>query len=143
MARVAYMLDRVLRWFGLHGNSVMALVVSGGIAGGCAVPGVMATRTLMDPKERIATLLVVPFMNCGAKLPVYAVLIAAFFAKHEARMLFILTILSWGFALFAAKLIRSTVLKGEKTPFVMELPPYRVPTFRGLLIHTWSGRGTM
>jgi ferrous iron transport protein B len=138
MARVAYMLDRVLRWFGLHGNSVMALIVSGGISGGCAVPGVMATRTLRDPKERIATLLVVPFMNCGAKLPVYAVLIAAFFPHNRARMLFILTMLSWGFALFAAKVIRSTVLKGPKTPFVMELPPYRAPTIKGLLIHTWE-----
>ncbi len=138
MARVAYMLDRILRWFGLHGNSVMALVVSGGISGGCAVPGVMATRTLRDPKERVATLLVVPFMNCGAKLPVYAVLIGAFFFHHRARMLFILTILSWFFALFAAKIIRSTVLRGPKTPFVMELPPYRLPTLGGLLIHTWE-----
>ena len=138
MARVAYMLDRVLRWFGLHGNSVMALIISGGISGGCAVPGVMATRTLRDPKERIATILVLPFMNCGAKLPVYAVLIAAFFAKNQAGVMFLLTILSWTFALFAAKLIRSTILKGTKTPFVMELPPYRCPTFQGLLIHTWE-----
>ena len=138
MARVAYMLDRVLRWFGLHGNSVMALLVSGGIAGGCAVPGVMATRTLKDPKERIATLLVVPFMNCGAKLPVFAMLIAAFFAEKEAGMMFIFTLLSWSFALFAAKMIRSTVLKGPKTPFVMELPPYRVPTLKGVIIHTWE-----
>jgi len=132
MARVAFMLDRVLRWFGLHGNSVMALIVSGGISGG------MAARTLRDPKERIATLLVVPFMNCGAKLPVYAVLIGAFFSEHKARMMFYLTLLSWGFALFAAKFIRATVLKGPKTPFVMELPPYRMPTLRGLLIHTWE-----
>ncbi|MGD9033820.1 MAG: ferrous iron transport protein B [Desulfobacteraceae bacterium] len=138
MARVAYMLDRVLSWFGLHGNSVMALLVSGGIAGGCAVPGVMATRTLRDPKERIATLLVVPFMNCGAKLPVFAMLIAAFFAKKQAGMMFIFTLLSWSFALFAAKMIRSTVLKGPKTPFVMELPPYRAPTLKGLIIHTWE-----
>ena len=138
MARVAYMLDRVLRWFGLHGNSVMALIISGGISGGCAVPGVMATRTLRDPKERIATLLVAPFMSCGAKLPVYAMLIGAFFSKDRARMMFILTLFSWVFALFAAKLIRSTLLRGPKTPFVMELPPYRMPTFRGLLIHTWE-----
>ncbi len=138
MARVAYMLDRILRWFGLHGNSVMALLVSGGISGGCAVPGVMATRTLRDPKERIATLLVVPFMNCGAKLPIFGMLIAAFFAKDRARMLFLFTVLSWSFALFAAKIIRSTILRGPKTPFVMELPPYRVPTMRGLLIHTWE-----
>jgi len=138
MARVAYMLDRVLRWFGLHGNSVMALIVSGGISGGCAVPGVMATRTLRDPKERIATLLVVPFMNCGAKLPVFAMLIAAFFAGYKAEMMFVFTLLSWSFALFAAKIMRSTVLRGPKTPFVMELPPYRLPTLKGLLIHTWE-----
>ncbi|MFC1579707.1 ferrous iron transport protein B [Thermodesulfobacteriota bacterium] len=138
LARVAYMLDRVLRWFGLHGNSVMALLISGGISGGCAVPGVMATRTLKDPKERITTLLVVPFMNCGAKLPVFVMLIAAFFQEHQARMLFALTLLSWGFALFAAKIIRSTLLRGPKSPFVMELPPYRVPTLKGLLIHTWE-----
>ncbi len=138
MARVAYMLDRVLRSFGLHGNSVMALIVSGGIAGGCAVPGVLATRTLRDPKERIATLLVVPFMNCGAKLPVFAMLIGAFFSDNQARMMFMLTLLSWGFALLSAKIFRATVLRGPKTPFVMELPPYRVPTLRGLLIHTWE-----
>jgi ferrous iron transport protein B len=138
MARVAYMLDRILRWFGLHGNSVMAMVVSGGISGGCAVPGVLATRILKDPKERIATLLVVPFMNCGAKLPVYAMLITAFFSKDKARIMFFLTLLSWAFALFAAKILRSTVLKGPKTPFVMELPPYRAPTIKGLLIHSWE-----
>ena len=138
MARIAYMLDRVMRWFGLHGNSVMALIVSGGISGGCAVPGVLATRTLRDPRERIATLLVVPFMNCGAKLPVYAMLIGAFFSEGKAQIMFILTLLSWIFALLAAKFIRSTVLRGPKTPFVMELPPYRSPTLKGLLIHTWQ-----
>ncbi len=138
MARVAYMLDRILRWFGLHGNSVMAMVISGGISGGCAVPGVMAARVLKDPKERIATLLVVPFMNCGAKLPVYAMLITAFFSKDKARIMFFLTLLSWAFALLAAKILRSTVLRGPKTPFVMELPPYRAPTIQGLMIHAWE-----
>lgn len=138
LARVAYMLDRVLRWFGLHGNSVIALLVSGGISGGCAVPGVLSTRTLKDPKERIATLLVLPFMNCGAKLPLFGLLIAAFFEQGQARMLFLFTLISWFFALFAAKLLRATVLRGPKTPFVMELPPYRAPTMKGLLIHTWE-----
>jgi ferrous iron transport protein B len=138
MARIAYMLDRVLRWFGLHGNSVMAFIVSGGISGGCAVPGVLAARTLRDPKERIATLLVAPFMNCGAKLPVFAIIIAAFFPSNQAAMMFVFTLLSWFFALFAAKLIRSTVLRGPKTPFVMELPPYRAPTIKGMVIHTWE-----
>jgi ferrous iron transport protein B len=138
MARVAFMLDRVFRVFGLHGSSVMAFIISGGIAGGCAVPGVMATRTLKSPRERLATLLTVPFMNCGAKLPVFALLVAAFFASHEALVMFIITLVSWAGALLVAKLLRSTVVRGESTPFVMELPPYRLPTFKGLLIHTWE-----
>ncbi len=138
MARIAYMMDRVLRWFGLHGNSILALIVSGGISGGCAVPGVFATRTLRGEKERIATILITPFMNCGAKLPVYAMLIGAFFYKDKARILLLLTLMSWGFSLIAAKLLRVTVLKGPSSPFVMELPPYRLPTVKGLAIHTWE-----
>ena len=138
LARVAFMLDRVFRIFGLHGSSVMAFIVSGGIAGGCAVPGVMATRTLKSPRERLATLLTVPFMNCGAKLPVFALLIAAFFAKYEAAIMFAITLGAWAGALLVAKLLRVTLIKGQATPFVMELPPYRMPTFKGLAIHTWE-----
>jgi ferrous iron transport protein B len=138
LARVAFMLDRVFRTFGLHGSSVMAFIVSGGIAGGCAVPGVMATRTLKSRRERLATLLTVPFMNCGAKLPVFALLVAAFFAQKEALMMFGITLAAWIGALLVAKLLRTTVIKGEATPFVMELPPYRMPTFKGLAIHTWE-----
>ena len=138
LARVAFMLDRVFRIFGLHGSSVMAFIVSGGIAGGCAVPGIMATRTLKSPRERLATLLTVPFMNCGAKLPVFALLIATFFAKYEALIMFLITIGAWAGALLVAKLLRVTVIKGAATPFVMELPPYRTPTFKGLAIHTWE-----
>ena len=138
LARVAFMLDRVFRIFGLHGSSVMAFIVSGGIAGGCAVPGVMATRTLKSPRERMATLLTVPFMNCGAKLPVFALLIAAFFARYEAAIMFGITLGAWVGALLVAKLLRVTVIKGASTPFVMELPPYRMPTFKGLAIHTWE-----
>ncbi len=138
LARVAFMMDRVFRIFGLHGSSVMPFIVSGGIAGGCAVPGVMATRTLRSPKERMATLLTVPFMNCGAKVPVLALLIGAFFAESKALYMFLFTILAWVVALLAAKFLRLTILKGAPTPFVMELPPYRFPTIRGLLIHTWE-----
>ncbi len=138
LARVAFMMDRIFRIFGLHGSSVMPFIVSGGIAGGCAVPGVMATRTLRSPKERMATLLTVPFMNCGAKLPVLALLIGAFFSEKKAMYMFLFTLLSWLVALVAAKFLRSTVLRGAPTPFVMELPPYRFPTLRGLLIHTWE-----
>ncbi len=138
LARVAYMMDRVFRIFGLHGSSVMAFIVSGGIAGGCAVPGVMATRTLRSPLERMATLLTVPFMNCGAKLPVLALLIGAFFSENQALYMFLLTLLAWVVALLVAKLLRVTILKGEATPFVLELPPYRLPTLSGLMIHTWE-----
>jgi ferrous iron transport protein B len=132
------MMDRIFRIFGLHGSSVMPFIVSGGITGGCAVPGVMATRTLRSPKERMATLLTVPFMNCGAKLPVLALLIGTFFSDQKAQYMFLFTMLAWVAALLAAKFLRSTVLRGAPTPFVMELPPYRFPTMRGLFIHTWE-----
>ncbi len=138
LARMAFMLDRVFRIFGLHGSSVMAFIVSGGIAGGCAVPGVMATRTLKSPKERLATLLTVPFMSCGAKLPIFVLLVAAFFADNKAGIMLGITLVSWVGALLVARLLRSTIIKGEATPFVMELPPYRLPTLKGLLIHTWE-----
>ena len=138
MARMAFMLDRIFRVFGLHGSSVMPFIVSGGIAGGCAVPGIMAARTLKSPRERLATLLTVPFMNCGAKLPVFALLVAAFFAAKQALVMFLVTIGAWAGALLVARLLRSTVIRGESTPFVMELPPYRMPTFKGIFIHTWT-----
>lgn len=138
MARIAFLLDRVLRVFGLHGSSVLALIVSGGIAGGCAVPGVMAARTLRDRRERFATILVCGLMNCGAKLPVYALLIAAFFAQYKPLLMFGMTVGSWGVAMLAALVLRRTVLRGPKAPFVMELPPYRLPTFQGLLRHMWD-----
>ncbi|MDA8405377.1 MAG: ferrous iron transport protein B, partial [Deltaproteobacteria bacterium] len=138
MARIAFMLDRVLRGFGLHGASMLALMVAGGIAGGCAVPGIMATRTMKEPKERLVTILVAPLMNCGAKLPVYALLIGAFFPGNRAAIMFLLTLISWMMVLLAGRTIRSTVLSGPSAPFVLELPPYRIPTFQGLFIHTWE-----
>ncbi len=138
MARIAYMLDRVLRMFGLHGCSVMPFIVSGGIAGGCAVPGIMATRTLRSPKEKLATLLTAPFMNCGAKVPVMLLLAGTFFQKHQALVMFLATLTGWVSALFVAKILRTILIKGTNTPFVMELPPYRLPTLQGMLIHTWN-----
>ena len=138
MARMAYMLDRVLRIFGLHGYSVMPFIISGGIPGGCAVPGIMATRTLRGPKEKIATILTAPFFSCGAKVPVFLLLASAFFPKTGDKLMFFLTIFSWLWALIIAKLFRISVIRGESTPFVMELPPYRLPTLKGLVIHTWE-----
>ena len=138
LARVAFMLDRIFRIFGLHGSAVMPFIISGGIAGGCAVPGVMAARTLKSPRERLTTILTVPFMNCGAKLPVFALLVATFFVQYEAVMMFGITLGAWAGALLVAKLLRSTVIRGESTPFVMELPPYRLPTLKGVTTHTWE-----
>ncbi|MBN2452274.1 MAG: ferrous iron transport protein B [Lentisphaeria bacterium] len=133
IARIAFVLDRVLRVFGLQGKSILALIVSGGIAGGCAVPGVLATRILREEKDRLTTMLVVPFMNCGAKMPVFAMLIAAFFSRWQGEMLWLLAALSWCFALLAALLLRKTVVRGGQTPFVMELPPYHIPVLRNIL----------
>ncbi len=138
MARMAYMMDRVLRIFGLHGCSVMPFIVSGGIPGGCAVPGVMGTRTLRSPKEKLATLLTLPFMPCGAKVPVFLLLGAAFFEGAAAQVLFWITIGAWITALLVSWVLRNTIIRGEATPFVMELPPYRLPTLKGVCIHTWE-----
>lgn len=138
MARMAYMLDKVFRSFGLHGSSVMPFIISGGIAGGCAVPGVMAARTLRSPKEKLATILTAPFMPCGAKIPVFLLLIGAFFSEHRAAVMFSTTLGAWVMALLVARLLRSTIIRGDSTPFVMELPPYRLPTLQGVLIHMWE-----
>ncbi|NDV19022.1 ferrous iron transport protein B [Pseudodesulfovibrio sp. JC047] len=138
IARMAYMLDRIFKVFGLHGTSVLPFIVSGGIAGGCAVPGVMAARTLRSPKEKLATLFVAPYMTCGAKVPVFLMLTAAFFPQHAATVMLLITLCAWMMALIVARILRSTVIKGASTPFVMELPPYRMPTLRGVLIHTWE-----
>jgi ferrous iron transport protein B len=138
MARVAYMMDRLLRVFGLHGMSVMPLIMSGGIPGGCAVPGVMCARTLRSPRERLATILTAPFMVCGAKTTAYLMLVAAFFPANQTRAMFLVVLAAWAFVLLVSLLLRSTMIKGESTPFVMEIPPYRLPTLRGVLLHTWE-----
>ena len=138
MARMAYMMDRIFRFFGLHGASVMPYVISGGIAGGCAIPGAMATRTLRSPKEKLATLLTLPYMTCGAKLPIFILLAGAFFPEHAATVMFCIMLAGWFFALVIAKFLRSTFIKGESTPFVMELPPYRLPTLFSVLLHCWE-----
>lgn len=138
MARMAYMMDRIFRFFGLHGSSIMPYVLSGGIAGGCAIPGAMATRTLKSPKEKLATLLTLPYMTCGAKLPIFLLLAAAFFPENAATIMFCIMIAGWIFALLIARLLRSTLIKGTPTPFVMELPPYRLPTLFSVLYHCWE-----
>jgi len=138
MARVAYMVDRIFRVFGLHGMSVMPLVMAGGMPGGCAVPGVMCSRTLRSPRERLATILTAPFMVCGAKTTAYIVLTGAFFARDATLAMFLIVLTSWVFVLLVSRLLRWTVIKGRHTPFVMELPPYRLPTARGVAVHAWE-----
>jgi ferrous iron transport protein B len=134
MARIAFILDRVLKRFGLHGQSTLPLILAGVFAGGCAVPGVMATRAIPDPRARLATILTVPFMNCLAKVPLYALLIALYFPNHKGLILFYLSTITVLFALLIAKLLTTTVLGHLPTaPFVMELPYYHLPTFGGVL----------
>lgn len=137
IARVAFILDRLLRVFGLQGKSILALIAAGGFSAGCAVPGIMATRTLREEKDRLVTILVTPLMNCGAKLPVYLMLIAAFFPGNKTLMLMGLWAVSWIVALGAAWVLRKFVIKGEQTPFVMELPVYHRPSVQGVLSHAW------
>ena len=138
MARIAYMMDRIFRFFGLHGASVMPYIIAGGIAGGCAIPGVMATRTLRSPKEKLATLLPLPFMCCGAKVPCFLLLIAAVFPKSPALAFFLVLCCGWVGALLMASLLRHTIIRGAGPPFVMELPPYRLPTIFSILMHMWE-----
>ncbi len=138
MARMAHMLDKIFRIFGLQGSSVLPFIVSGGIAGGCAVPGVMSSRTIKGKRERLITILTAPFMPCGAKLPVFALLVSAFFPGDKALMMLFITIGSWFFALIVAKIYSWVLVKGDESSFILELPPYRFPTFKGMLIHGWE-----
>ncbi len=138
MARAVFIMDRVMRKFGLHGKSFASLLIA---TNGCAVPAMMASRTIDNPKDRIITLLVTPFMICGAKLPIFALFIAAFFSKNStqaANTMFIFYALSVVIALFSAWVFKKTLFKGEPGYFVMELPPYRIPTIKGLLLKMWE-----
>lgn len=135
MARTAFIMDRLMHKIGLHGKSFIPML----IGFGCSVPAIMATRMLENRRDRLVTMLVVPLMSCGARLPIYALLIPAFFPQvWHAHMLWIIYMIGIALAILGAKLLRGTILKGESVPFVMELPPYRVPTIKGLLIHMWE-----
>jgi len=138
MARMAYMMDRIFKFFGMQGNSVVAYIVSGGIAGGCAVPGVMATRIIKGRKERLLTILTLPFMSCGAKLPIYALFVAAFFSHKKGLAMLTIVLGSWIFALFLAKIYSFFLYRGESSTFIMELPNFRMPTLKGMLLHAWE-----
>lgn len=138
MARVALVMDRFLEKVGLNGKAFIPMII--GL--GCNVPGVMATRTIEQPKERLITLLITPLMSCSARLPVYALFAAMFFSKHQGLVVFSLYFLGIFIALIIAKILSSTILKNESSLFVIELPPYHVPHARTLLRSTWDkGKG--
>ena len=135
MARAAFIMDRLMHKIGLHGKSFIPML----IGFGCSIPGIMATRTLETRRDRLTTMLVVPLMSCGAKLPVYVLLVGAFFSPRVAgEVIFSIYVLGVVLAILMAKLFRSTLFKGEAAPFVMELPIYRMPTLKGALIHMWE-----
>lgn len=134
MSRAAFATDKLLHAFGLHGQSIFPMM----LGFGCSVPAIMAARTLKSPRDRIVTIMVIPFMSCGAKLPVHVLLAAAFFPRNAANMVMLVYAIGVVLALVSAWLLKKTILRGEPTPFVMELPPYRAPTLRGVLWHVWE-----
>jgi ferrous iron transport protein B len=134
MPRMAFIMDRVLHRFGLHGQSILPMVLGGIYVGGCAVPAVMSCKGIPDERSRLATILTIPMLNCLAKVPLYILLINAYFASYRGFAMFFISTVGLFFVLPAAKLLTLTVLKNKETaPFVMEMPAYHVPTIRGVL----------
>jgi ferrous iron transport protein B len=139
LARAAFVMDRFMhKLVGLHGKSFIPMI----LGFGCAVPGIMATRTLENEKDRLLTMLIVPFMSCSARLPVYALIVAAFFSAYQGWVIFSLYLLGIVVAIIVAAIFKKTIFKGMSAPFVMELPPYRIPTVKGAIIHMWE-RGVL
>ena len=134
MARAAFVMDRFMRMLGLPGKSFVPLLVGFG----CNVPAIMATRTLENQRDRTLTIMMNPFMSCGARLPVYALFAAAFFPVGGQNVVFLLYLAGIGFAVLTGLILKYTLLKGNITPFVMELPPYHVPTVKSVLLRTWD-----
>ena len=134
MARAAFVMDRVMRGIGLPGKAFVPLIVGFG----CNVPAIMATRTMEQQRDRIMTIVMSPFMSCGARLPVYALFAAAFFPSSGQNVVFGLYLIGIAVAMMTGLIMKSTLLQGQATPFIMELPPYHVPTVKGVLIRTWD-----
>lgn len=138
MSRAALVMDRTMEMVGLNGKAFIPMI----IGFGCNVPGVMAARTIEQPRERLLTILLTPLMSCSARLPVYALFVGAFFTKYQAIVVFSLYVLGIVVALTLAKIFSSTILKGEFSMFVVELPPYRMPQAKALFRSTWDkGKG--
>ncbi len=138
MARAAFLMDRVMHTAGLHGKSFIPMLMGFG----CNVPAIMATRTLESKNDRILTILMTPFMSCSARLPVYIVLAGSFFADRAGTVIFGLYFMGILIAILSGRLFRKILFKGEEAPFIMELPPYRIPMVKSLMIHMWD-RGKM
>ncbi|MCW8847149.1 MAG: ferrous iron transport protein B, partial [Sedimenticola sp.] len=134
MARAAFVMDRAMRTIGLPGKAFVPLIVGFG----CNVPAVMATRTLENQRERKLTILMNPFMSCGARLPVYALFAAAFFPSNGQNLVFLLYLIGITVAVLTGMIMRRTLLSGESTGFMMELPPYHLPTLKGVMLRTWD-----
>ena len=134
MARAAFVMDRFMRGIGLPGKAFVPLIVGFG----CNVPAVMATRTLENERERKLTILMNPFMSCGARLPVYALFVAAFFPTNGQNLVFALYLIGITVAVLTGFLMKRTILSGESSGFMMELPPYHMPTLKGILLRTWD-----
>lgn len=134
MARAAYIMDRLMHTLGLHGKSFVPLL----IGFGCNVPAIMATRTLENRRDRLITILVNPLMSCAARLPVYVLFAGVFFTARQGLVVFSLYVLGIVLAIVMGKMFKTFLFKGETSPFVMELPPYRVPTLKGTFIHMWE-----
>ncbi len=139
MSRAAFVMDGIMRKFGLQGKSFVPLV----LGFGCTVPAIMATRCIESERDRKTTIFVLPFMSCGARMPIYALVIPAFFAaKYQALMMWIIYLIGVAVALIGARVLKKTIFKGDGEIYLMELPPYRMPTVRSLLLHMWD-RGKM
>lgn len=134
MARAAFIMDEIMHRFGLHGRSFIPLIMGFG----CNVPAILATRSMRNRGDRLLTMLIIPFMSCSARLPVYILIISAFFPEYQA--LYLIGIYATGiiFAFLTAQILNKTVFKNKETPFVMELPTYRLPTLRNILYHMWD-----
>lgn len=134
LARAAFIMDRIMHRIGLHGKSFIPLIMGFG----CNVPAIMATRTIESRSSRLITVLIVPFMSCSARIPIYLLLAGTFFAGYASWVMFGLYLLGILVAIITARLLRRFLFKVDETPFVMELPPYRVPTLRATLQHMWD-----
>jgi len=134
MARAAFIMDKIMHQIGLHGRSFIPLIMGFG----CNVPAIMSARTIENPQNRLLTILINPFMSCSARLPVYVLIISAFFPTYPGTVLFSIYMIGIIVAALIAIIFKKTIFKSKEVPFVMELPPYRIPTARNTIRHMWS-----